>query len=187
MPDTPTINILVKPYVKRYLINNCGNPADLSKLPKVQSLFKRLLRKPLFRFESLKIPDHACYVSIQISNDTFSRYGWEMTRTGMMQFNSEIEAMIKFIMRTYITHRAALGYTVAKCVRDFQTWFDMPEDVWSWDAIYKDLYRHTDITKDREIESFLKQMDKKLNKLFVENLSALGTISKQYKHELSKI
>lgn len=187
MAETYSIDVIVKPYVRRYLINNCGNPVDLSRLPRFQFLFRRLLRKPLFRFESLKMPSNSSYVRILISNDTFYRYGWEMTLTNMMTFNSEIEREIKFIMRTHITYRTAMGYSVAKCIRDFQRWFDMPEDVWSYEAIKKDLFRNTESKRNKDVETFLDQMDQKFQKIFLENLSSLGTISKKYKNEISQV
>lgn len=187
MAETYNVDVIVKPYVARYLVNNCGNPVDLSKLPKINSLLKNILRKPLFRNESLKMPSNSSYVRIQISQDTFYRYGWDLSRTDMMFFNSEIEKEIKFIMRYYVSMRAALGYTVARCIRDFQEWFNMPEDVWSFDAIKKDIDRNTSARRDNDVEMFLEALDKKMNKLFLENLSVNGTISKQLKHELSQV
>lgn len=187
MADTYIVEVIVKPYVARYLVNNCGNPIDLARIPKINSLFKSILRKTLLRHESLKMPDNSSYVRIQISQDTFYRYGWELSRTDMMYFNSEIEREIKFIMRNYISMRAALGYSVASCIRDFQEWFNMPEDVWSYDAIKKDFDRHSRTRRNKDVETFLKSLDKKMNNLFVENLSSLGTISKNFKNELSKV
>jgi len=187
MSDSFFIDVKVKPYVRQYLINNCGHPVDLSLLPKINDLFKKLIRRPLLRFESLPMPPDECYVRIVISQDMFYRHGWEMTRSGMMQFNAEIEHDLKFIMRTYITNRASLGYPVAKCIRNFQERFNLQEEVWSFDAIKKDLDRNTESKKSDDVENFLRQMDKKLHQVFLENLSGTGTISKKYKNELCKV
>lgn len=181
------IDVKVKPYVRQYLINNCGNPADLTLLPKVNEIFKKLIRKPLLRFESLPLPADECYVRIVFSSDMFYRYGWEMTRSGMLQFNNEIERDIKFIMRTYIAQRAALGFTIAKCIRDFQDRFNFPEEVWSFDAIKKDMDRNTDSKRSDDVDNFIKQMDATLHRVFMKNLSCLGTISKKHRNELIKI
>ena len=187
MTDIYTVNVIVKPYVARYLVNNCGDPVDLSKLPKLNNLFRSILRKSLMRHESLKIPDRSSYVSIIISKDTFYRYGWDLTRTDMMYFNAQIEKEIKFIMRNYVSMRAALGFPVAKCIRDFQCLFNMPEDVWSFDAIKKDIDRHTATKKDKDVENFIESISRKMNRVFVENLSNLGTVSNKFKNELSEI
>jgi len=187
MTDLFDIEILVKPYVRQYLINNCGNPADLSHLPKFQELFRKLVRKPMLRFESLPMPVDSCYVRIVFSKDTFYRYGWEMTRTNMMRFNREIESDLKFVMRTYISSRAALGYTIAQCIRDFQDRFNFPEEVWSYEAIKKDIMRNTDGKRGNDVSNFLNDMDKKIHQIFLENLSSTGTISKRYRNELQEI
>jgi len=187
MADKFFIDVKVKPYVRQYLINNCGNPVDLTHLHKFNELFKKLLRKPLLRFESLPLPSDDCYVRIVISQDIFYRYGWEMTRTSMMQFNGEIELEIKFIMRTWIANRAGLGFSLVHCIHDFQERFNFNEDVWSYETIKKDLTRNTSSKRSDDVDNFLRSMDMKMHKLFVENLSVLGTISKRYKNELSKI
>jgi hypothetical protein len=181
------VDVKVKPYVKQYLINNCGNPVNLSHLPKFDLLFKRLIRKPLLRFESLPCSSDNCYVRVIITSDTFYRYGWEITRTNALMFNAEIEREMKFLMRTFITTRASLGYSIAQSIRDFQTKFNMPETIWSFDAIKKDIDRHTESKRNPDIESFLNEINKKMYKIFLENLSTIGTISKKYKNELSEV
>lgn len=181
------IQVAVKPYVRQYLINNCGNPVDLSHLPRVQDLFRKLLRRPLLRFESLPMPVDSCYVRIVFSKDTFYRYGWEMTRTNMLRFNRVLEQDLKFVMRTYIGSRAALGFTIAQCIRDFQDRFNFPEEIWSYEAIKKDIMRNTEEKRRNDVINFLEEMDQKIHRIFLENLSGTGTISKRYKNELQKI
>jgi hypothetical protein len=187
MSDNFEVELRVKPYVRQYLINNCGSPVELSHLPKFRMLFRRLITKPLFRFESLASAKDYCYVRVKISSDTFYRHGWEMTETSMRYFNAEVERELKFLMRTWIGNRAGLGYPVAQCIRDFQDRFKMPEEVWSFDAIKKDLDRNTETKKDRDVETFLEEIDRKMQSIFLENLSAIGTISNKYKNELSEI
>lgn len=185
-PNTYTIDVRVKPYVRQYLINNCGSPVDLSHLPKLKRAFQKLITRPLLRFESLPIPAGECYVSIVISEDTFYRHGWEISRTGMMDFNSAVEQEIKFVMRNYVASFSVFK-PIATCIRMFQDKFNFPEEVWTFDAIKKDIDRNTEVKRSPEIETFVRMMNVRLNKLFVDNLSAAGTISKKYKNELSKI
>jgi hypothetical protein len=185
-PTVYTVDVRVKPYVKQYLINNCGNPVDLSKMPKLNNLFRRLIYKPVLRFESLPLPNSDCYVSIIISQDLFYRNGWEMTRNNQMLFNSEVENEIKFIMRNYVATFSTF-YNIATCIRMFQDRFKLPEDMWGYDAIKKDLDRNSEVKKSKEIEEFVRKMDRSLHKLFVENLSTVGTISNKMKNELNQV
>ena len=53
MTEKYTVNIRVKPYVKQYLINNCGSPCDLNLLPDINKEFVQYLSKSLFTRESL--------------------------------------------------------------------------------------------------------------------------------------
>lgn len=184
--NTHTIDIKVKPYVRQYLINNCGNPVDLTYLPKFKKLFSRLLYKPLFPNPSLPLTDGECYVRIIISDDTFGRFGFDMETKNMRYFNTEIEKDIKFIMRNYIA-TFAVFYNIATCIRKFQERFNFPEDVWGYDAIKKDIDRKTEVKRSKEVLAFVNMMDNNLHQLFMDNLSAVGTISKKLKHELSEI
>jgi len=181
-----TIDVRVKPYVRQYLINNCGNPVDLNHMPKFKSLFKRLLHNSCLRFESLQPPQNECYVSIIVSNDSFYRYGWEMSKANMMIFNAEVENDIKFVMRNFISTYSTF-YSIATCIRMFQDRFNFPEDVWKYDAIDKDIERNSTVKKSKMVQEFIDSFDKRLMKVFVENLSTVGTLSKKYKNELSEI
>lgn len=187
MSDRFEVVIKVSGYAKQYLINNCGNPVDLSQLPDLNKIFVQKLRKPLFRHESLNMASNTEYVCIVISEDTFRRYGWELTKTDQMDFNNIVERRVKFIMRNFVASKSAIGQPIAKVIRDFQEKFNFPEEVWSYEAIKKDLFRHTEIKRNPDIESFIQSFDRKLYKMFVDNLSDSGTISKTYKNELSKV
>ncbi|TLX73717.1 hypothetical protein E9993_14765 [Labilibacter sediminis] len=187
MSEKYTVNIKVKPYVKQYLINNCGDPCDLSLLPEVHKEFLRYLSKPLFTRESLPASTQNDDLCIEIPEWIFKQYGWELTQSGQLDFNTRMEKRLKFIMRTWIGHRTAIGFTIAETIRGFQNKFNFPEDVWSYEAIKKDLYRNTECEKSNTVENFLKKLDIEMQQQFVNNLSATGTISKKWKHELSQI
>lgn len=184
-PTNYTIKVKVKPYVKQYLINNCGNPVDLTHLPKLKRIFTRLIQKPLFH-ETLDLSDGDCCVNILISEDTFTRHGWELDRKAMMYFNSEVANDLKFVMRNYISAYSAF-YPITTSIKMFQERFNFPEEVWAFDTIKKDIDRNTEVKRSEDVMAFVKMMDRKINKLFVDNLSEVGTISKQYRNELSKI
>lgn len=187
MTDSFFTDVKVKPYVKQYLVNNCGNPVDLTFLPRFNSLLKQNLMKPMFKGESLPMRQDECYVRIQLSKDTFYRYGWELTKSSQQHFNARIEEELKSLARNYIAMRSGWGFSVASSIRKFQDVFNFPEEVWSYDAIKKDLDRNSEAKKDSSVENFLRSMDKKIHNIFLENMSETGTISKRYKNELHKI
>lgn len=185
-PTTYTVDVKVKPYVRQYLINNCGNPVDLTYLPKFKKLFIRLLTKSLFPMQSLPLTGGECYVRIMISEDTFNRNGFDIDEKSMRYFNADVEKDIKFIMRNYIA-TFSVFYNISTCIRLFQERFKFSEDVWGYDAIKKDIDRKTEVKRDKEVLAFVRMMDKKIHTVFVDNLSTVGTISKQMKHELNQI
>ncbi len=187
MPEIYTVNIRVKSYVKQYLINNCGNPCDLTLLPDINKVFLQYLTKPLFSRESLPVSSYNEDICITISDWVFYRYGWEVTKSGQQDFNVRMEKRLKFIMRNWIAHRTAIGFTIADAIRTFQEKFNFPEDVWSYEAIKKDLQRNTDCERSKSVENFLKELDLEMQQKFVNNLSDTGTISLKWKNELSKI
>lgn len=180
------IDIAVKPYVRQYIINNCGEPADLREIPMLNDLFWQLIRKPLLRFESLSRPANDIYIRIIIPEDKFYRYGWEMSNTGLMKFNRTAESMIKFFMRSYIGMRTKLGFTLSDSIRKFQDEWNFPEDVWTYEAIKKDLSRHTNYKREDKVSKMIDQIDNEIKNVLLENLSNLGTISNTYINELTK-
>ncbi len=186
MPEIFTVDLKVRPYVRQYIINNCGDPADLRHLPLLDNLFWQLIRKPLLRFESLPRPSSDTYISIAIPEDKFYRYGWEMSNTGLMKFNRTAEGMIKFFMRSYVGMRTKLGFTIAYSIRKFQQEWNFPEDVWSYEAIKKDLFRYTDYKRDDKVNKLINEIDNEIRNVLLENLYDLGTISNIYKNELTK-
>ncbi len=188
MTDQHLVNIKVKPYVKQYLINNCGNPCNISLLPEVNKEFLKHLSKPLFSRESLPVSQRNDDLCIVIPEWIFYKYGWEITKSGQQDFNAFIERRIKFIARSWIGCQTGIGFTTADSIRAFQDKFNFPEDVWSYEAIKKDLQRNSDCEKNKKIEHFLIELSNDIHLRILNNLSEEGTyISKRHKNELSKI
>jgi hypothetical protein len=185
MSEKYTVHIRVKRYVKQYLINNCGHPCDLNLLPDINKDFVQHLSKPLFNRESLP---HSTYnddiCTIEIPEWVFKRYGYEITKTGQLDFNMKVERRVKFMMRHYVVTQVSLGFKMIDAIRSFQDKYNFPEDVWSYEAIKKDVYRKTNSEKDDDIQEFLNKMSNKLERQYINNLSQLGTISKKYKHDI---
>jgi len=175
-----TCQIPVKSYIKTYIENNCGSPADLTQLPEINSLFLTCLKSPRFSRDKQIKCNYSHSVDIIISSDYFYRYGWQLSKTDIVHFNTRCEAFIKFNSRQFIMANSSLGIPVSRSIREFQATFKFPEDSFSYDAIKKDFERHgakIPLKFDREYKQ-------ELFNIFLESLSTLGTVSKSFKHEL---
>ncbi len=174
-----TIKIPCKAYVKAYLEINCGTPVDLTHLPDLLDEFRRgLSRKPEHR-ESTEAALCRDVVTIIIPNDMFYRYGWEMNRENILDFNRKIEMKVKFFMRQYVSVNKSFGVPVANCIREFQEGFGFTEPVWSYESIKKDFDRHGRVPELK----IIRELKIEMNKILLDNLSDLGTISKKLKKD----
>jgi hypothetical protein len=72
-----------------------------------------------------------------------------------------------------------MGATIAESIREFQDKFGFPDQVWSFDSIKKDFYRNGGDIKYKTI----KNMRIEMNKIFMAELSRLGTIGRKFKKE----
>lgn len=171
-----TISVPVKPYVKRFLEINYGCPVDFSNDPKALKEFRKLLRKPVRR-DDKKYPDFLTHykqeIEIYISEDDFYRFGWELTKTNTIALGKYFQENAKFFMRTVIGIYCGMGLPLNTSISKFQETFGYDEDTWSYESIKKDYYR-----KGYKFKvDFSDIIYKKIEKLFLENLSDLGTIS----------
>ena len=169
-----TVSIAVKPYVKRFLVIECGEPADLSVFPDLKDYFRKFLRKPNNRYRN-KYRESICgyseTIDIAISEDDFYRYGWELTQTDTVSFGKLVEYKAKCLSRTIIGVSFALGFEIKSGINRFQERFGFTEEDWQYDTIKKDFYRnglHERIDFDTEIL-------KKIEKIILDNLYKAGT------------
>lgn len=177
-----TVKIRVKPYVKAYLKNNCGDPCDLDHMPSIKEEFLMLFRNPSHRMDNCSINKLNSELNIIISEDNFFRSGWELTQTNMIRFNSIIEKRVKFIMRQFVGVNSSLGIPVSECIRQFQEVFGFTEDEWSFDSIKKDYQRNG---MDNRI-NLIKDFRKELNTNYLAMLSSFGTITADYKQTITE-
>ena len=78
-------------------------------------------------------------------------------------------------MRSFVGIYSGLGLPVFKSIDKFQSRFEFDEDVWRYEAIKKDFYRHgvkQKIDFDNEIFN-------KIEKIIMVNLYDSGTVSQQ--------
>lgn len=166
-----TVEIAVKPYVRAYLENNFGRPADLRRDPELNGLLEMMLREGSTRLDKIVSANYPATVKIVISKDCFFRYGFTLTKTETLKFNSLLEKRVKFFARTYIAYHSSLGTSIARSIRDFQNIFGFPEDVWTFDSIKKDFDRNGSRLDRQMISQFKMQF----SNIFMEILSESGT------------
>jgi len=73
----------------------------------------------------------------------------------------------------------ALGVPVSECIRQFQHLYNFSEDSFSYETIKKDFDRHGTKVSIKLLHDFKTE----LNKILLDNLATLGTISNTYKNE----
>lgn len=174
-------NLLLKtkPYVHQFLISNFGDPVDLSADPRLYSLFRRCLRKPCARRQStysqLKLLKYNVDTMIIIPEDDFYRHGWEMSKEDTIAFGREVENRAKFVMRSIVSMYTAYMSTKDAILR-FQERFGYTDDTWSFDSIKQDFFRNG-VSIHHDLQN---EVVEKIETIFLDNLSDLGTICPQY-------
>jgi len=144
-----------KSYVKRYLINQFGNPVDLRKNRHYYDYLKLLIQRKICRFnkrthikpDGSKSSLYSHSVKIIIDDDTFNRFGFDLTPTSVVKFNTFIEDSIKTQARLFIFTSTSFGHTRVNAIQDFQDAFGFSEDEFPAESITKDLQRHSDFEK----------------------------------------
>jgi len=151
-----TIIIPCKPYVKRFLTNQFGAPADLRKNRHFFNYFKLLLQKKICRhnkrlhFKQDRKMIYQDEIEVLIDSDTFNRFGFDLTATSVVNFNMFVEDFIKSQSRLFIFAANSFGQTWVNAIRDFQDAFGFSEDEFPTEAIKKDLQRHKDVMENFE-------------------------------------
>jgi hypothetical protein len=143
-----TITIPCKPYVKRFLINSFGNPADLSYDRNIYTTFRLLLSRRVHRNakrvnfkEYGKLIYHE-EVEVAINEETFQRYGFSIHRKAVIDFNLFLEAYIKNMARLFILNCQSFGMKRMEAIREFQNTFGFSEDDFPTENILQDIKRN---------------------------------------------
>jgi hypothetical protein len=177
--DHFVIEIPCKLYIRAYIEHNCGSPADLFQLPGLVCELKNGLKRKISNRENEALARYTEKVKVIIPNDIFYRYGWEMNKESQMAFNRIAEIQVKFLMRQYITLNRAMGATLTESIKSFQDKFGFQDCVWNFDSIKKDFYRNGGVIQYKTIKILREEM----NKIFLAEMSRLGTISRKLKKE----
>jgi len=152
------IDIKVKPFVKQFLINEGGDPVVLDNEHRFKAVLTWLLQKPTEYRKPIKHNPDDCVVRLIISEDTFHRHGFMLSRKRERYFSNYVENHLKLIMRSQIFIMSH-WHSIAQSIRMFQDDWDLPEEVWSFDTIKKDISRHTDIRRNDNLSILMKKID----------------------------
>ncbi len=176
------LTVPVKPYVKRFLENNYGNPVDFRNHPRENEMFKRMLKKPCYDKEHMykqELFRQSHSVEIEISDRDFYRHGWELSKTDIVSFGKHFEKQAKWLMRTVVSTYVGYGMAIEKSITKFQERFKMEEEFWSFDSIKKDYYRLRD-NNDIDLNEYAYLHIEKLIRINMNNagvISDLGAIA----------
>jgi len=173
------VPISVKPYVKRFIENNYGDPVDFRRFPREFEMFKRMLKKPCKRFEKHykeKLSDRYAVIDVIITDNDFYRYGWQISNTDNVSFGKYFERNAKYVMRTFVGLYVSFGTPIDKAIEMFQEKFNIPEECWAFETIKKDFYR-VRLNHDFNISQYAFE---NMTKIIGVNLTSAGVITKEY-------
>ena len=170
------ITVPVKPYIKRFLENNYGNPVDFRNYPRENEMFKRMLKKPNLEKDHMYRKElclHIHMIEIVISERDFYRHGWELSKTDIVSFGKHFEKNAKWLMRTVVSTYISFGIPINIAINKFQTRFQLEEEYWPFDSIKKDFFRFK-INNEIDFNQYAYQH---LEKLILLNMSNAGAIT----------
>ena len=170
MPEKFFVTIPVKSYVKRHIELHYGLPADFARFPELQREVRRCLRKPQTRYDN-KFDNKLCTytesLEIVISQDDFYRYGWEFSRTDIVEFGKRFETSIKCQMHNTVSIYRGVGLSIKDAILKYQEKYKMYEEYWAFESIKKEYYRR----RPDEDPDFLTEIIAKIDELFMVKLS----------------
>ena len=116
-------------------------------------------------------------VAIEITYDTFQRYGWELTPTETLRWNTKMESEVKQVLHTYNAMLSVTGLSIADRIKRFRNATGITELDWDTDSIRKELQRNSKISGNDDFEQIVKKIEQKCWAI----LSKSGHITEQGK------
>ena len=184
-----------KGYVKRWLLANFNRPDE--NWPEIvnlgtdkvlqKSFYNHLKRNYAPRGEEKDVSSrYTEMVAIEYTKTAFDRYGWQLTDREMVEFNNELEARVRTLLRSYALAMRALGVRTCYIIRGFRSMTGISEFDWSDDSIRKDILRHVSSRIDANFGELLLKVGKNV----CAHLANLGQLtqrgSKLYEYRLQQ-
>lgn len=187
--DRMAVWVPCKGYVKRWLLANYNSPDDnwaelvnLSPNRELAEDFRRRLIRGEARRDNSVRGRYTTQVAIEISMDTFNRYGWMLSPTETLHFNSRLERDVKQVLHTYSAMLSVTGMSIAERIKRFRKATGITENDWDTDSIRKELQRNAKINGVDGFEKICKKMEQKCWAV----LSKSGHITEQGKEEYER-
>lgn len=187
--DRMAVWVPCKGYVKRWLLANYNSPDDnwaelvnLSPNRELAEDFRRRLIRGEARRDNSVRGRYTTQVAIEISMDTFNRYGWMLSPTETLHFNSRLERDVKQVLHTYSAMLSVTGMSIADRIKRFRIATGITELDWDTDSIRKELQRNAKVNGDDGFEQICKKMEQKCWAV----LSKSGHITEQGKELYEK-
>lgn len=187
--DRMAVWVPCKGYVKRWLLANYNRPDDnwaelvnLSPNRELAEDFRRRLIRGEARRDNSVRGRYTTQVAIEISMDTFNRYGWMLSPTETLHFNSRLERDVKQVLHTYSAMLSVTGMSIAERIKRFRKATGITENDWDADSIRKELQRNAKIDAKDDFEKICKKMEQKCWAV----LSKSGHITEQGKEEYER-
>lgn len=187
--DRMAVWVPCKGYVKRWLLANYNSPDDnwaelvnLSPNRELAEDFRRRLIRGEARRDNSVRGRYTTQVAIEISMDTFNRYGWMLSPTETLHFNSRLEREVKQVLHTYSAMLSVTGMSIAERIKRFRKATGITENDWDTDSIRKELQRNAKINGYDDFEKICKKMEQKCWAV----LSKSGHITEQGKEEYER-
>lgn len=147
-----TVALQVKPYVKKFLENKFGNPVcfpidGVNRGSHYYNILQRMLMKPSSRYNNdrsgINYADNSSLVTmrVQISAYLFYGYGWELSPTDQMAFNSFVEGIIKELLCYCVSMSVNYENKIVSGINNFREITGITEDDFSHDTAKQYLYR----------------------------------------------
>lgn len=184
MEDRWVVWMPCKGYVKRWLLANFNRPDE--KWPEIvnlgadkvllSSFYNHLRRNYTPRGEQRDVSRrYTEQVAIEYTKTAFDRYGWSLTDKELVEFNNELEARVRLLMRNYVMALRCIGVPVGKCIQSFREMTGITEWDWSDDSIRRDLVRHIPKGIDDDFGKILL----KVKQNFCAQMTKLGQLTRQ--------
>lgn len=187
--DRMAVWVPCKGYVKRWLLANYNSPDDnwaelvnLSPNRELAEDFRRRLIRGEARRDNSVRGRYTTQVAIEISMDTFNRYGWMLSPTETLHFNSRLERDVKQVLHTYSAMLSVTGMSIAERIKRFRKATGITENDWDTDSIRKELQRNAKIDAKDDFKKICKKMEQKCWAV----LSKSGHITEQGKEEYER-
>ncbi len=171
-----------KSYVKRWLLSNFNKPDE--NWPEIvnfgpdkvlqKSFYNHLKRNYTPRGQQWDVSSrYNENVAIEFTKTAFDRYGWELTDRELIEFNNELEARVRLLLRSYALGMRSMGVRVSYIIKGFRQMTGITEFEWADDSIRKDILRHVSSRIDANFGEILLKVGKKV----CAHLSNLGQLT----------